>query len=146
MCNIIFLTCACLWDVQLERHCAHFLGHVKAQSPISAQENPCYRGITTVLELCGSLFISVIFYRNLWQCKRVFFQEKLSHSKNHVFFPLLTFGHLNRAGKIFMQVKMHKVFCANLCGTLEEQGQLLSLPSSFHAYLGKMHVCFLYNL
>lgn len=45
-----------------------------------------------------------------------------------------------------MQVKMHKVFCANLYGTLEEQDQLLSLPSSFHAYLGKKLVCFLYNL
>lgn len=57
MSNIISLTRVCLGDVKLDRHHAHFLGHVKGQSPISAQETSRYKVVPTVLELCGSLFV-----------------------------------------------------------------------------------------
>lgn len=85
MCNILFLTCGCLWDVKPERHRAQFLGCVKGLSSISAQHNSCYKGVPAVLELCGRLFVWVLFYCNLWQCKCCYFLKRCSCTKKSTF-------------------------------------------------------------
>lgn len=64
---------------------AQFLGCVKGLSPISAQENSCYKGVPAVLELCGSLFVWALFYRNLWQCKCCYFLKRCSCTKKSTF-------------------------------------------------------------